>query len=73
MSLNINVIGDITVLNHAGVCVSYTTTWKFLKQLTIEARYLDIVRGGHWMWAYDNLNFNHRVRHQRDGRYSCTA
>lgn len=58
----------ITVLNHAGVCVSYTTAWKYLKQLTIESRYLDVVREGHWIWAYDNLNFNVRVRHEREGK-----
>ena len=29
------------MLNHAGVCVSYTTAWKYL---TVESRYLDIVR-----------------------------
>ena len=57
----------ITVLNHAGVCVSYTTAWKYLRQLTIESRYLDIVQDGHWIWAYDNLNI--RVRHERDGNY----
>ena len=29
----------ITVLNHAGVCVSYQTAWKYVQQLTTEARY----------------------------------
>ena len=28
----------ITVLNHAGVCVSYQTAWKYVQQLTTEAR-----------------------------------
>ena len=55
------------MLNHAGVCVSYTTAWKYLKKLSIESRFLEIVRDGHWIWAYDNLNFNIRVRHERDG------
>ena len=35
------------------VCVSYTTGWKYL---TVESRYLDIVREEHWIWAYDNLS-----------------
>ena len=61
----------ITVLNHAGVCVSYTTAWKYLRQLTAESRYLDIVREEQWIWAYDNLNFNIRVRHEREGTSNC--
>ena len=54
----------MTVLNHAGVCVSYTTAWKYLKKLTVESRYLDIVREEHWIWAYDNLNINLKVHHE---------
>ena len=60
----------ITVLNHAGVCVSYVTAWKYLKKLTAESRYLEVVREGHWIWAYDNLNFNLRVCHEREGTQS---
>ena len=56
------------MLNHAGVCVSYTTAWKYLKKLTVESRYLDIVREEHWIWAYDNLNINLKVRHERVGK-----
>ena len=33
-----------TVLNHAGVFISYTTAWKYLKKLTVESRYLDSMR-----------------------------
>ena len=57
----------ITVLNHAGVCVSYQTAWKYLQQLTTEARYHEIVQSGHWQWVFDNLNMNQRVRHEREG------
>ena len=39
-----------------GVCVSHMTAWKYLRQLTQEAKYLDVVRQGHWLWVYDNLN-----------------
>ena len=31
------------------------------------SRYLEIVREGHWIWAYDNLNVNIRVHHEREG------
>ena len=34
----------ITVLSHAGICLSYTTSWKYLLQLTEEARYAEQVR-----------------------------
>ena len=57
----------ITVLNHAGLCTSYTTAWKYLKQLTQESRYLEIIRDGYWLWIYDNLNLHQKVRHERQG------
>lgn len=64
----------ITVLNHAGLCVSYTSVWKYLKQLTAEARFLEIVREGHWLWVYDNLNLHQHVRHERQGKgHLCTC
>ena len=56
-------------MNHYGACVSYTTAWKYLKQLTQEARYLDAVREGHWQWVYDNLNYLSSIRHEREGSY----
>ena len=55
-------------MNHYGACVSYTTAWKYLKQLTQEARYLEVVREGHWQWVYDNLNYLLSIRHEREGR-----
>ena len=59
-------------MNHYGTCVSYTTVWKHLKQLTQEARYLylEVVREGHWQWVYDNLNYLLSIRHEREGRYT---
>ena len=56
-------------MNHYGACVSYTTAWKYLKQLTQEARYLEAVREGHWQWVYDNLNYLLSIRHEREGSY----
>ena len=52
-----------------GVCVSYVTAWKYLRQLTLEARYLEVVRHGHWLWVYDNLNLLRSVRHEREGNF----
>ena len=54
------------VLNHAGVSVSYDTAWNALRHLTAEARCLEVVRSGHWLWVYDNLNIR-VVRHERKG------
>ena len=58
------------MLNHVGVCVSYSGVWKYLKQLTTEARFLDIVRDGHWQWVYDNLNYLQHIHHEHEGRYT---
>ena len=56
----------IAVLNHIGVCTSHTMAWKYLRQLTTEARYLETIRSGHWIWVYDNLNLHQRIRHERE-------
>ena len=63
----------IMVLNHAGLCVSYATVWKYLKQLTAEARFLEIVREGHWLWVFDNLNVQRHVHHERQGKQYNTC
>jgi len=55
------------VLNRAGVCMSYYKAWQYLRQLTTEARYLEVVRGGDWIWVYDNVNIHQKVRHEREG------
>ena len=57
----------IQVLNHAGVCVSYWTAWNYLRKLTTEAMYDDIIQKDHWTWVYDNLNMSQRVRHEHEG------
>ncbi len=55
------------VLNYTGVCMSYHATWGYLRQLTTEAQYVDVVKEGHWQWVYDNINLHQRVRHEREG------
>ena len=57
----------ITVLNNAGVCMSYRMSWEYLRKLTTEAEYLQVVRCGHWLWVYDNVNLHQKVRHEREG------
>ena len=44
--------------------MSYDRTWYYLQKLTNEAQYLEIVKQGHWMWAYDNINIPMRARHE---------
>ena len=55
------------MLSHAGVCMSYTSTWAYLMKLTQDAQYTEIVKTGHWIWIYDNLNMHQKVRHERGG------
>ena len=57
----------MAVLNHAGISLSYTVTWDYLRQLTTQARYLECVRDGHWQWVYDNVNIRQAVRHEQEG------
>ena len=60
----------ITVLNHAGVCMSYDRTWYYLQRLTNEARYLEIVKQDHWTWAYNNINIYMQACHERKGFFN---
>lgn len=53
----------LNVLNHVGVCTSYSTTWNYLRRLVEESRIQEVVRQGHWIWVYDNLNKHQTVRH----------
>ena len=65
----------LSVINHAGVCMSYYSTWEYLRLLTTQAWYTDVVRSGHWMWVYDNINIHQHVCHERIGEESvhiCT-
>ena len=53
--------------------MSYDRTWDYLQRLTNEAQYLKIVKQGHWMWAYDNINIHMRARHERQGLFNFIA
>ena len=55
----------MTTLNHAGICMSYVQTSAYLRQLSSEARYLEVVKSGKWIWVYDNLNIHKAVRHEQ--------
>ena len=57
-------------MNHGGVCASYVCAWKYLRQLTVEARYQELIQTGHWLWNFDNVNLQQRVRHEREGTYT---
>ena len=62
-------IQAMTLLNHAGVCMSYKATWEHLLSLTQQANVLRKIQTGHWIWAYDNLNVHRITRHERQGEY----
>lgn len=57
----------LSVLNHAGVCLSYDMTWQYLRKIINEMDVEAKIKSGHWVWAYDNLNIHQRVRHERMG------
>lgn len=67
MLLNNYFFQALTALSHAGMCMSYTSTWSYLMKLTSDANYVDQVQEGHWIWVYDNLNLHQTVRHEREG------
>ena len=33
----------------------------------MEARYQELIQSGHWLWNFDNVNLQQRVRHEREG------
>ena len=43
-------------------------TWQYLRKMVEEMRVEAKVTSGHWVWAYDNLNIHHCVRHERIGK-----
>ena len=53
--------------------MSYTATWDYLQQLTIDANYLEVITTGHWLWIYDTLNIHLTVRHERKGMFIDTS
>ena len=57
----------MTVLNHAGMCMSYDMSWVHLKRLTEEAAYMECVKQGRWLWVYDNFNIHQTIQHERQG------
>lgn len=57
----------MSVLNHAGISLSYNTTWMYLTKLIAEADYMGQLKQGQWLWIYDNLNLHQTIRHERQG------
>ena len=60
----------ITTLNHIGICLSYSQTIRYVENA---ARAIDKRRElqrGHWIVAYDNININKQVRHERFARHA---
>ena len=59
----------MTLLIHAGVCMSYTATWDHLLALTQQANLVSEIQSDHWKWAYDKVNIHRSTRHGRQGEY----
>ena len=47
--------------------MSYVTAWRYLRQLPMDAKYLEVVQHEHWLWVYDNLNLLKGIRHECEG------
>ena len=48
----------MTVLNHAGVCLSYDATWLHMSRLVEQEDYHSQLQQGRWLWVYDNFNMH---------------
>ena len=57
----------MTVLNHAGVCLSYDATLIHMKKMVDKEDYITQVRQGWWLWVYDNFNMHQAICHERQG------
>lgn len=49
------------------ICLSHSASWNYVRKLTDEARYLQVIRSRHWLWVLDDLNIHHRIHHEREG------
>ena len=47
--------------------MSYNSTWNYLRELTTQAHYTEVIQSGRFLWVYDNLNIHQRVCHERSG------
>ena len=54
------------------MCMSYDMTWEYLHRLIAEMNAEGKIKSGHWIWAFDNFNVHHRVKHEREGQYINT-
>ena len=60
----------ITSLNHLGICLSYHQTMEWVKRLARETARDSTLKEGHWIVVFDNVNFQKRVRHERQHRHT---
>lgn len=55
------------MLNHAGVCLSYYSTWEHLRKMADESKFLERIQQHQHLFVYDNLNIYTAVHHEREG------
>ena len=61
--LNIHVLGHF----HTESCWDLRVLLDCMEILETEAKFLEMVQEGHWLWVYDNFNLHQVVRHEREG------
>ena len=60
----------ITTLNHMGVCLSYSQTFKYVGNAAKAIEQNRELQHGDWIVAYDNINIEKRVTHERHARHT---
>ena len=60
----------ITTLNHMGVCLSYSQTFRNVENAARAIEQNSELQHGDWAVAYDNINIEKRVTHDRHARHT---
>lgn len=60
----------ITTLNHIGICLSYSQTLRYIENAARTIENSRELSHGHWIVAYDNINIQKRMRHERFARHT---
>ena len=53
--------------------MSYDMIWEYLHRLIAEMNAEGKIKCGHWIWAFDNFNVHHCVKHEREGQYNINT
>ena len=60
----------ITTLKHMGVCLSYSQTFRYVENAAKAMKQNRELQHGDWIVAYDNINIEKSVTHERHARHT---